>query len=430
MIEIVKSNHEKILKAALSRRKQGDRQVRGDVEAIITEVRTRGDAAVRELTGRFDKHAFEEHEGGSFRLSPRQISRAAADCADDVRAALGVAASRIRDFHQHTLPKDFRFTDAQGVEMGYRYSAIAAAGVYVPGGLAAYPSSVLMNCIPAQVAGVERLVLCTPTPDRYCHPAVMAAIEILELSEVYAIGGAQAIAAMAYGTETLTAVDFIAGPGNAYVASAKGAVFGTVGIDSLAGPSEVTVVADAGASARHVAWDLLAQAEHDRLAQSIVISDDESLLQGVAQELGDILPTLPRADIAGASWREQGLMLLVDRLEDAVVLLEMIAPEHLILATAEPEELFSQIRHAGSVFLGYHTPEAIGDYLSGPNHVLPTSGSARFASGLSCHSFMKHTSFQQIADKQVLAKIAPEAMVLAEAEGLHAHRLSIAKRLE
>ncbi|NQY81647.1 MAG: histidinol dehydrogenase, partial [Alphaproteobacteria bacterium] len=384
----IKNNRFSALEEVLKMRQQDDAVVTERVQSIIDDVRLRGDIALREYTARFDGHTPE-----NFRLNSSEIAEAAQQCSPEVREALDFAARRIRAFHERSLPKDLEYTDDDGVRMGYRYRPVSAAGVYVPGGLAAYPSSVLMSCIPAQVAGVARIVLCTPTPNRVRNPAVMAALEILGLREVYIVGGAQAIAVLAYGTESIAAVDFIAGPGNVYVAAAKKYVFGAVGIDSLAGPSEVTVVADGGADPHHVALDLLAQAEHDTRAQSILISDDEALIAGVNREITDLLQFLPRSEIAGASWRDFGVTVLLDDLCDAAKLVDRIAPEHLILSIAEPEALFGGIQHVGSVFLGYHTPEAIGDYLSGPSHVLPTSGSARYASGLSSESFMKRSSF-------------------------------------
>ncbi len=420
----LKDNLQAGLQALLQARSGNEDRIADQVAAIIADVRSRGDVALRDYTGRFDGHTRKD-----FRLSAQEITAATQDCPKPVRKALETAAERIRAFHQKAKPQDWHYTDTTGVRMGYRYTPISAVGVYAPGGLAAYPSSVLMNAIPAQVAGVSRLVLCCPAPQEFLNPAVMAAIELLQLDEVYILGGAQAIAAMAYGTETIDAVDFIAGPGNAYVAAAKKAVFGQVGIDSLAGPSEVTVVADSGADPSHIAWDLLAQAEHDTLAQSILISDSEKLIEAVSQEIEIILQTLPRADIAAASWRDFGATLLVQEIVDAAELVDRIAPEHLILSVAEPEVLFAEVQHAGSIFLGYHTPEAIGDYLSGPNHVLPTSGSARYASGLSTESFMKRSSFQQM-DKETLGKIADPAMILAKAEGLDAHQMSLRVRLD
>ena len=411
------------LAAILQARCSSDDKIADQVAAIIADVRSRGDVALREYTERFDGH-----ERRDFRLTAQEIAAAAQDCPKPVRKALGIAAERIRAFHQKAKPQDWSYTDDAGVRMGYRYTPISAAGIYAPGGLAAYPSSVLMNGIPAQVAGVSRLVLCCPAPQEQLNPAVMAAVELLQLDEVYILGGAQAIAALAYGTETLQAVDFIAGPGNAYVAAAKKAVFGQVGIDSLAGPSEVTVVADSGANPSHVAWDLLAQAEHDTLAQSILISDSADVIEAVSQEIETILQTLPRSDIAAASWRDFGATVLVRDIAEAAPLVDLIAPEHLILSVAEPEVLCAEIQHAGSIFLGYHTPEAIGDYLTGPNHVLPTSGSARYASGLSTESFMKRSSIQQM-DHATLQKIAEPAMILAGAEGLDAHRMSLQVRL-
>jgi len=396
------------------------------VTEIINDVRTRGDAALIDYTARFDRI---ELDAAGLRIGADEIAAAAEQCPSETRDALALAASRIEDFHKRQLPADLDHRDKAGVRMGLRWGAIDAAGLYVPGGTAAYPSSVLMNALPAKAAGVRRLVMTVPTPDGALNPAVMAAAEICGIDEIYRVGGAQAVAALAYGTASIAPVDKIVGPGNEWVAEAKRQVFGKVGIDMIAGPSEILVVADADNNPAWIAADLLSQAEHDTAAQAILITDDAAFAEKAAAAVEATLETLPRAEIAGASWRDHGAIITVARLDEAPALVDRIAPEHLELAVAEPEALFARIRHAGAVFLGRHTPEAVGDYIAGPNHVLPTSGSARFSSGLSVFDFLKRTSYAA-CDEAGLVEIGPAARTLAEAEGLDAHALSLALRLE
>lgn len=412
--------------ALLAQRRARPSDNAAKVAEIIADVRARGDAAILEFTARFDGL---ELSAAELRLRPDEIAAAAADCPGETRAALAFAAGRIADFHQHQMPADLDYTDAPGVRLGARWGALVSAGLYVPGGTAAYPSSVLMNAIPAKVAGVARLVMVVPTPGGALNPAVMAAAEIAGIDEIYRIGGAQAVAALAYGSATIQPVDKIVGPGNEWVAEAKRQVFGIVGIDMIAGPSEILVVADGANDPEWIAADLMSQAEHDGAAQAILISDDADFADSVAAAVEKFLQTLPRRDIAGASWRAHGAIVVVANLDEAPALVDRIAPEHLELAVAEPEALFRRVNHAGAVFLGRHTPEALGDYVAGPNHVLPTSGSARFSSGLSVYDFLKRTSFAA-CDAAGLAAIGPAARTLAEAEGLDAHALSLALRLK
>ena len=396
------------------------------VAEIISAVRARGDAALLEFTARFDGLNL---SASQLRLTAGEIAEAASGCPAETHAALAFAAKRIEDFHAEQMPAALDYNDADGVRLGARWNAIQAAGLYVPGGTAAYPSSVLMNAIPAKVAGVARLAMVVPTPKGALNPAVMAAAEIAGVDEVYRIGGAQAVAALAHGTESIAAVDKIVGPGNDWVAEAKRQVFGTVGIDMIAGPSEILVVAAGANAADWIAADLMSQAEHDTAAQAILITDDSTFANAVAAAVDKLLETLPRRDIASASWQAHGAIITVENLGQAPALVDRIAPEHLELAVAEPEALFDKISHAGAVFLGRHTPEAVGDYVAGPNHVLPTSGAARFASGLSVHDFLKRTSYAS-CDAAGLAQIGPAAVTLAEAEGLDAHALSLALRLK
>jgi histidinol dehydrogenase len=343
-------------------------------------------------------------------------------------AALELAATRIEAFHRAQIPENLQLTDAAGLTLGMRWAPLDAVGIYVPGGKAAYPSSVLMNALPARIAGVGRVAMCVPTPDGVLNPLVLAAARRAGVSEIFRIGGAQAVAAMAFGTASIAPVDRVIGPGNAYVAEAKRQVFGHVGIDSIAGPSEVVVIADAANDPRHVALDLLAQAEHDEAAQAILITDSPVFADAVAAAVVAELSTIPRAAIAGASWRDHGAIIVVRDLSEAVALSDRLAPEHLQLMVADPAALFARIRHAGAAFLGRFCPEAVGDYVAGPNHVLPTGRSARFASGLSVFDFLKRTTWVA-ADAAALAKVGPAAVVLAEAEGLDAHARSIAVRL-
>jgi histidinol dehydrogenase len=363
------------------------------------------------------------------RIARTEIDHAVTGIPAKTLSALKLAARRIRDYHRRQMPKGFAYRDAAGLRLGSRWTPIAAAGLYVPGGTAAYPSSVLMNAIPAKVAGVKRLVVTVPAPDGKLNPLVLAAAKIAGVDEVYRVGGAQAVAALAYGTATIAAVDKITGPGNAYVAAAKRMVFGTVGIDLIAGPSEVVVVADKHNEPRWIAVDLLAQAEHDPAAQSVLITDDAAFADAVAAAVDEELRTLPRAAIAGESWRRHGAIVVVRRLGEAPALIDRLAPEHLQLAVKKPEGLAKAVRHAGAIFLGRHAPEALGDYLAGPNHVLPTSGTARFSSGLGVFDFLKRTSLIG-CEPAGLARLAPATMALAEAEGLEAHRRSIAVRLD
>ncbi len=411
--------------ALLAAKREAAADVSAVVAAIIEDVRRRGDAALIEYTERFDRIRLPV-EG--LRVSDAEIDAAVKSCAKETIAALELAARRIRDYHRRQLPKDFTYRDRAGLTLGARWTPIAAAGLYVPGGTAAYPSSVLMNAVPAKVAGVERLVMTVPAPDGKLNPLVLAAARIAGVDEIYRIGGAQAVAALAYGTATIRPVDKITGPGNAYVAEAKRQVFGIVGIDMIAGPSEVVVVADRANDPDWIAADLLAQAEHDTAAQSILITDDATFADDVIAAVDARLANLPRRDIAGASWAKHGAVILVARLADAVPLIDRLAPEHLQLAVAKPEALARRVRHAGAIFIGRFAPEALGDYLAGPNHVLPTSRTARFSSGLGVLDFMKRSSLIG-CDAAGLGRLGPAAVRLAEAEGLGAHALSIAVRL-
>jgi histidinol dehydrogenase len=395
------------------------------VSAIIADVRARGDAALLDYTARFDRLTLTPDR---LRIAKAEIDAAVAGIAPGLKAALDTAATRIEAFHQKQLPDDLRIDDEAGLTLGMRWGPLDAVGLYVPGGTAAYPSSVLMNAIPARVANVPRVAMCVPSPDGTLNPLVLAAAHRAGVSEIYRIGGAQAIAALAYGTATVAPVDRIVGPGNAYVAEAKRQVFGRVGIDAIAGPSEVVVLADASNDPRRVAVDLLAQAEHDAVAQAILITDDPVFANAVADAVTAELPTLPRAAIAGASWQAHGAIIVVRDWDEATALVNRLAPEHLQLMVPDPEAVFARIRHAGAVFLGAWCPEAVGDYIAGPNHVLPTGRTARFASGLSVHDFLKRTTWVA-AGAAGLANVGPAAIALAEAEGLHAHARSIALRL-
>lgn len=393
---------------------------------IIAEVRARGIEAVLELTARFDRL---ELTPDTIAFSQDEIDGAASTVLPEERAALELAAQRIRAYHERQLPSDESWTDATGATLGWRWTPVDAAGLYVPGGLASYPSSVLMNAIPAKVAGVERLVICAPTPDGAVNPLVLLAARLSGVETVYRIGGAQAIAAMAYGADPILPVDKITGPGNAYVAAAKRRVFGQVGIDMIAGPSEVLIIADKDNDPDWIALDLMAQAEHDESAQSILITDDAEFGQACAAAVEKRLRTLERSEIAGASWRDYGAVIVVDDISDAPALSDRIAPEHLEIQTADADALSLRIRHAGAIFLGTHTPEAIGDYVGGPNHVLPTSRSARFSSGLSVLDFMKRTTIARMTP-EALKTIGPAAETLARSESLEAHGLSVTARLE
>jgi histidinol dehydrogenase len=405
------------------------REVSADIEAatraIVEDVAARGDAALIEATRKFDRL---DLEPASLRITAAEIDAAVEACDTETRDALALARDRIESFHRRQLPRDERFTDPLGVELGWRWSAIDAVGLYVPGGTAAYPSSVLMNAVPAQVAGVARVVMVVPTPDGKLNPLVLAAARLGGVQEIYRVGGAQAVAALAYGTATIAPVAKIVGPGNAYVAAAKRLVFGKVGIDMIAGPSEVLVIADRGGHAGWIAADLLAQAEHDESAQSILITDDAALADEVARAVEAQLQTLPRAAIARASWRDFGAIMTVEHLDQAVTLANAIAAEHLEIMTADPEALAARISNAGAIFLGPHTPEAIGDYVGGSNHVLPTARSARFSSGLGVLDFMKRTSLLKCGPAQ-LRELGPAAITLGKAEGLEAHARSVGLRL-
>jgi len=411
--------------AALLSDRDTAQDVHAPVAAILAEVRARGDAAVCDYTARFDRMAITPER---LRVTEAEIDAAVASISTELMAALELAAGRIASFHRAQLPADLRIDDPAGLTLGMRWTALDAVGLYVPGGKAAYPSSVLMNALPARAAGVGRIAMCVPTPDGVLNPLVLAAARLAGVSEIYRIGGAQAVAAMAYGTETIAAVDRIVGPGNAYVAEAKRQVFGRVGIDSIAGPSEVLIIADGAQNPRHVAVDLLAQAEHDELAQAVLITDSAAFGDAVARAVAEEIPMLPRAAIAGASWRDHGAVIVVRDWAEAAALANRIAPEHLQIMTAEPQALFAEIRHAGAAFLGRHCPEAIGDYVGGPNHVLPTGRTARFASGLSVFDFLKRTTWIA-ADEAGLHAVGEAAVALAEAEGLQAHARSVALRL-
>jgi histidinol dehydrogenase len=400
-------------------------QVSNTVKEIIAKVRRDGDAAVIDYTNTFDRVRLGLKD---IALTADEIAMAAASISPELREALALAARRIEAFHRAQMPRDIEFTDETGASLGMRWGALDAVGIYVPGGKASYPSSVLMNAIPARVAGVKRIAMCVPAPDGVLNPLVLAAASLAGVTEIYRIGGAQAVAALAYGTALISKVDRITGPGNAYVAEAKRQVFGQVGIDSIAGPSEVLILADAANDPAFLALDLLAQAEHDEDAQSILITDNAALAEAVLAEVDKALATLPRGKIAATSWQRHGAVILVQNWDEAVALANRIAPEHLQLMVADAKTLFGQIRHAGAIFIGRNCPEAIGDYVAGPNHVLPTSGTARFASGLSVYDFMKRTTWVALEDRALQA-IGPAAVALAEAESLTAHGASVAARL-
>ena len=417
---------EAFAKAVEDRRESGS-DVASDVTAILREVKTRGDDALEELTAKFDSHRLEQDS--DWQVS-NETCAAAYDALDaDLREALELAASRIRTFHEGQLPAARDTTDAIGMRLGSRWSAVEAAGLYVPGGRAAYPSSLLMNAIPAKTAGVERLVVTTPTPDGAVNPLVLAAAHIAGVDEIWRIGGAQAVAALAYGTQRIGRVDVVTGPGNAWVAEAKRQLYGVVGIDMVAGPSEILVIADSQNNPHWIAADLLSQAEHDPSSQSILITDDAPFAEAVGAAAEQQLEQLDTVKTAQRSWDDHALFIIADSLNEAPALADALAAEHVELAVDDPEAMFSQIRHAGSVFLGRSTPEAVGDYIAGPNHVLPTGRRARFSSGLSVLDFMKRTSFIG-ANDAALAAIGPAAVRLAEAEGLPAHARSIAMRLD
>ena len=411
--------------ALVNARREADADVSRDVAAILARVKREGDSALRDLTQRFDGH---DLEASGWRIDPSECRRALEALDSGLRGALELAAERITVFHEKQRPADSDDVDAAGVRLGSRWRPVDAAGLYVPGGRAAYPSSLLMNAIPAKVAGVARLAMVTPTPGGEVNPLVLAAAALLGMDEIWRIGGAQAVGALAYGTDRIAPVDVIVGPGNAWVAEAKRQLYGVVGIDMVAGPSEIVVVADAANDPDWIAADLLSQAEHDPTSQSILFADDAGFADAVAKAVERQLEELATGATARASWDANGAIILVERLIDAVPLIDRLAPEHLEIAVADPEPLFRAVRHAGSIFLGRHTPEAIGDYLGGPNHVLPTGRRARFASGLSVLDFMKRTSFLGCTPA-AMAELGPAAVALADAEGLPAHARSVALRL-
>ncbi len=412
--------------ALLSAKREDSPDVDDIVAGIIADVRQRGDAAVIALTERFDRVALTPE---TLRFSPQEIASLIAEVSPAERAALELAAERIRAYHARQMPEDLSWTEESGAMLGWRWTPVSAAGLYVPGGLASYPSSVLMNAIPAKVAGVDRLAIVVPTPDGKANPLVLLAAQIAGVDEIYRIGGAQAIAALAYGTESIAPVDKITGPGNAFVAAAKRRVFGKVGIDMIAGPSEILVIADKGQNPDWIALDMLSQAEHDESAQAILITDDADLADAVSAAIDRHLQTLERRAIAGASWRDFGAIILVPDMGTAAALSNRIAPEHLELCVDDPDALSAQITHAGAIFLGAWTPEAIGDYVGGPNHVLPTARSARFSSGLSVMDFLKRTTLARMTP-EALRAIGPAAETLAIYESLEAHGLSVRARLD
>lgn len=410
----------------LNAKREDSPDVDATVAGIIDDVRMRGDAAVIELTAKFDRITLTPD---SLRITSEEVATACRQVSAEDRAALELAAARIRAYHERQLPEDAEWTDEAGATLGWRWSAVSAAGLYVPGGLASYPSSVLMNAIPAKVAGVTRLAMVVPTPDGVLNPLVLLAAQISGVDEIYRIGGAQAVAALAYGTDAIAPVDKITGPGNAFVAAAKRRVFGKVGIDMIAGPSEILVIADGDNDPDWIALDLLSQAEHDESAQSLLITTDPAFGKAVAAAVERRLETLQRAHIAGPSWRDFGAIITVPDLNTAARLADRIAPEHLELCVADPHALSASITHAGAIFLGQWTPEAIGDYVGGPNHVLPTARSARFSSGLSVLDFMKRTTLAHMTP-EALRAIGPAAERLASSESLEAHGLSVTARLD
>lgn len=412
-------------RAFLATKREAAEDVEQAVRAIIAEIVARGDDALVALTNKFDRVAIDAKK---LRVAADEIDGAASQCDREALDALTLARDRIETYHRRQLPRDERFVDPLGVELGSRWTAIESTGLYVPGGTAAYPSSVLMNAVPAKVAGVPRVVMVVPAPDGRLNPLVLAAAKLAGVDEIYRVGGAQAVAALAYGTETIAPVVKIVGPGNAYVAAAKRLVFGKVGIDMIAGPSEVLILADRDANPDWIAADLLAQAEHDTAAQAILITNDPALADAVVVAVEGQLRTLPRSSVAGASWRDFGAIILVRDFDEAVPLVDAVAPEHLEIETGDAEALSGRIRNAGAIFLGSHTPEAIGDYVAGSNHVLPTARSARFSSGLSVLDFMKRTSILKLGPDQLRA-LGPAAIALGKAEGLEAHARSVAIRL-
>jgi histidinol dehydrogenase len=412
-------------RSLLATKREAAQDVEQAVRGIVADVAARGDRALFELTAKFDRIDLAKT---GLRVTPSEIEAAEKACQGAALEALKLARERIESYHRRQKPTDERFADPLGVELGAKWTAIEAVGLYVPGGTAAYPSSVLMNAVPAKVAGVPRLAMVVPAPDGKLNPLVLAAAKLAGVDEIYRIGGAQAVAALAYGTESIAPVAKIVGPGNAYVAAAKRLVFGKVGIDMIAGPSEVLVLADKTGNADWIAADLLAQAEHDVSAQSILITDDPALAAQVEKAVESQLNSLSRADVAGASWRNFGAIIVVPKLAEAIALVDQLAPEHLEIVAADAELLVAHIRNAGAIFIGAHTPEAIGDYIAGSNHVLPTARSARFSSGLGVLDFMKRTSLLKCGPEQLRA-LGPAAIALGEAEGLGAHARSVAIRL-
>lgn len=419
------TNFEKEFRIFLDSKREVSQSVDDIVRDIIHKVRDAGDQALIDFSAKFDRVNLKEK---GLKISEEEIDEAIKAVAPETLDALKLAHDRITLYHQKQLPKDERFVDPLGVELGWRWTAVQSVGLYVPGGTASYPSSVLMNAVPAKVAGVERIVMVVPTPDGHLNPLVLAAAKLGGVSEIYRVGGAQAVAALAYGTKTIKPVAKIVGPGNAFVAAAKRQVFGKVGIDMIAGPSEVLIIADKFNDADWVAADLLAQAEHDSAAQSILITDNEAFAKDVIKAVETQLKTLKRAKTASASWHDFGAVILVDDLESALPLANRIAPEHLELAVENPDELLPLVKNAGAIFVGRYTPEVIGDYVGGSNHVLPTARSARFSSGLSVLDYMKRSSILKLGAEQ-LRKLGPSAIELANAEGLEAHGRSVAIRL-
>ena len=425
-LDIRDSGFEAGFSSLLASREEQSDKVNEPVAAILAQVRREGDTALCALTEKFDRLPLTPDK---LAFTADEIEQACAEVSPELLEALDLAATRIESFHKTQLPEDTRYTDDAGMTLGMRWIPLDAAGLYVPGGKAAYPSSVLMNAIPARVAGVQRLAICVPTPDGIINPLVLAAARRAGVTEIYRVGGAQAVGAMAYGTQTISPVDRIVGPGNAYVAEAKRQVFGHVGIDSIAGPSDVVVIADSNTDPRLIALDLLAQAEHDEEAQATLITPEASFADTVTAAVEAELKVLTRSAIARTSWERNGAVLVVRNFDEAIELANRLAPEHLELMVDDPEPLLARVRHAGAVFLGRYCPEAVGDYVGGPNHVLPTSRTARFASGLSVFDFMKRTTFLA-GGPEALKRIGPAGVALATAEGLEAHALSISARLD
>ena len=420
------SNFEKEFKKLLLAKREDSVDVDVSVREIIGGVIELGDQALIEYTKKFDRISLTTD---TLRFTQSELKEQAAQVSDKDRSALELAVTRIKSYHEKQLPDDTFWTDESGVELGWRWSPVSAAGLYVPGGLASYPSSVLMNAIPAKVAGVKRLAITVPTPDNKVNPMVLLAAQLSGVDEVYRVGGAQAIAALAYGTKTIKPVDKITGPGNAFVAAAKRQVFGKVGIDMIAGPSEILVIADKTSRPDWIALDLLSQAEHDENAQSILITDSDDVIKAVTEKIEINLQNLSRNEIAGKSWKNNGAIIKVPNFEMAAELSNRIAPEHLELCVSDPENLVKKISNAGAIFLGHWTPEAVGDYVTGPNHVLPTARSARFSSGLSVMDFLKRTTLAKVS-RDALLKIGPSAVTLANSEGLECHGLSISERIK